>query len=196
VLGPVVVLLAACAAPKPDVVWSAPDIATQNGLLRGANVLVACEAPDVAIRNVCQDQLAQQATARGAKPVFVPGNVAIVNTRPLDEQLLASARDANASAIVVLSIRPVATESEAPFSLSIGGFGFGRGSAVGGGISAPIGEQRVATGFAANGRVTSVVTGRLVWTASASAPPTEDLSRQLASLSASVLDSASRAGLF
>ena len=189
--------LSACAtAPRPDVVWSAPDIGAQLGLLRGANVLVACEAPDVAIRNVCQDQLAGQASARGARPVFVSGETTLVAGRPIDDQLLSSARSANAAAIVVMSLRPVATESESPFSISLGGFGLGRGSAIGGGVTAPLGDARVSTGYAANGRVTSVATGRLVHTASASASPNEDLPRQLSALSASVLDSAAKAGLF
>lgn len=190
------VLLAACAAPRPDAVWTSPDIGTQLGLLRGADIIVACEAPDVAIRNICQDQLAGQAAARGARPTFPADDTQLVAGRPIDDQLLARARSTKAAAIVVMAIRPTATEAESPFAFSLGGIGFGRGSAVGGGISAPLGAERIETAYAANGRVTSVATGRLVWTATASAPPNEDLPRQLSTLSASVLDAAARAGLF
>jgi hypothetical protein len=192
----VAVLLAACAAPRPDAEWTAPDVGAQASLLRRANVLVACEAPDVAVRNVCQDRLAAQVAARGGRPVFVPGETRLTPDRSLDEQLLPSARNANATAILVLSLRPVASEPTSGASFSIGGFGFGGRSAFGGGVSAPIGETRIATTYAANGRVTSVSTGRLVWTATTTTPAAEDLSEQLSTLSTSVLDSAARAGLF
>lgn len=189
-------LLSACASvPAPDAVWAAPDIGAQARLLQGANVLVACEAPDVAVRNICQDRLAAAVAARGGRPVFVPGDTRLV-AGPLDAQLLPSARSENATAILVMTLRPVATEATPSASFSIGGFGFGRGSALGGGLTAPIGETRVATGFSANGRVTNASTGRLVWTASASSPPSEDLPGQLSTLSASVVDAAARAGLF
>jgi hypothetical protein len=189
-------LLAACAAPRPDAVWNAPDVAAQAGLLRGANVIVACEAPDVAVRNVCQDRLAQEVTTRGARPVFVPPDTQLVANRPLDEQLLQSARAANAAAVVVLSLRPIPVDEGSPFSISLGGFGFGHSSAIGGGVSAPLGESRLATAYSGNGRVTRVATGRLVWSATATSQPVDDLPRQLSTLSASVLDSAARSGLF
>ena len=64
------------------------------------------------------------------------------------------------------------------------------------GISAPVGEGRLATGFSANGRVTAVGTGRLVWSASTAAAPSKDLNAQIDQLSVALLDSAARSGLF
>jgi hypothetical protein len=81
-------------------------------------------------------------------------------------------------------------------TLSIGGFGFGRSSAGGVGVSAPIGGGQVSNGYSANGRVTDVASGRLMWTARASAPPSGDVNAQLADLSKTVLDAAGKAGLF
>jgi hypothetical protein len=80
--------------------------------------------------------------------------------------------------------------------LSIGGFGFGRSSAAGVGVSAPIGGGQVTSGYSANGRVTDVASGRLMWTARASTPPSSDVNAQMAELSKSVLDAAGKAGLF
>jgi len=190
-------LMSGCAARRVDVEWTAPELGPQSGLLRGNDVLVACEAPDVALRNVCQDSLAAEVRARGARPVVVSPDTRLTGDRSLDEQLLSGARRASTRAILVVALRPASSEpTGSGLSIGIGGFGFGRGSAVGGGISAPIGEQRIATGFAANGRVTDVTSGRLVWTATASVPPSDDLRAQCADLAAAVLDSAARAGLF
>lgn len=192
-------LLAACATgPRLDAEWSDANAASRAGLLRGP-VLVACEAPDVALRNVCQDRVADEVRARGARPVFVPPETRLVQDQSLDAQLVPVARTQNAKAILVMSLRPAASEaSGSGLSLGLGGFGFGRGggSALGVGVAAPIGGTRVETGFAANGRVTSVEQSRLVWTATAAASPSIDYDAQLADLSRTVLDAAARAGLF
>lgn len=61
-------------------------------LLRGSNVMVACEVPDVAVRNVCQDQHAAAVKVRGATPVFAAPDATFTRDRPLDQQLVARAR--------------------------------------------------------------------------------------------------------
>lgn len=180
--------------------WATGDTQAGAGLLRGATVLVACETPDLALRQLCQDELAQALSDRGARPVPADPGLAPLPGRPLDEQLVAGAERAGAKALVVMSLRPVAVDEGSPLSLSIGGFGFGRGSAVGGGLTAPVGGSRVETAFAANGRVSDVASKRLVWTASASGRPepsdSRDARMQLAALSSSILDAAEAAGLF
>lgn len=191
------VLAAGCAAsPQLEAQWTDPALGANSRLLRGARVLIACEAYDLAVRQVCRQQLSAEVAARGATPVFVASNAVPTRESSLDAQLLPEARASQAAAVLVVTLTPAATDTSSGFSLGIGGFGFGRSSAVGGGISAPIGGGRVATGFAANGRVTSVASGRLAWTASAVAPPSTDLNEQFAALSRTVLDSAARAGLF
>lgn len=190
-------LVAACATtPRVDAEWTDSALGTQSSLLRGARVLVACQAPDVAIRNVCQDGLTKELRDRGTIPVFVPDDTRFVAGEPFDAQLVPVARAASAKAIFVVELRPVASEKAGGLSIGIGGFGFGSSSALGGGITAPVGGQRVDTGFGANGRVTDVARGRLVWTASVAAPPSQDTRAQFTSLSKSVADSADRAGLF
>lgn len=194
-----VAALAACATSTVDAEWTDPSVRGQVTSLRGSKVLVACEAPDVAIRNICQERLASEVTARGALPLFVAPDTVLVRDRSLDQQLLTSARASAAKAVLVVTLTPVATENNRPsFSFGLGGLGFGGGSAVGGGVgvTAPVGEGRVSTGYSANGRITDVSSGRLVWTATAVEPPSKDLGTQFGALSIAVLDSASRAGLF
>ena len=190
-------LVAACASsPQLNAQWIDPSLGTHSSLLRGAKVLVACDAFDVAVRQVCQDQLASEVVARGATPVLVASDTPLLTDRAIDGQLLSSARTVAAKAVLVVTLTPAVTDVNSGPSFSIGGFGFGRSSAVGVGVSAPIGGARVTTGFSANGRVTDVATGRLVWTASAAAAPSADLNAQFAALSKIVLDAAEKAGLF
>jgi hypothetical protein len=107
-----------------------------------------------------------------------------------------AARAANARAVLVVSVTPSLTDVSPGVSIGLGGFSFGSRGGGGVGISAPIGGGRVTTGFSANGRVTEVASGRLLWTASAAAPPSADLNAQFGALTKTVLDSAQKAGLF
>ena len=194
-----VAAIAGCASNRVDAEWTDPAQRGHVVSLRGASVLIACEAPDVAVRNICQERFAAQVASRGSRPVFVPSEAPIYSDRALDPQLLPGAREANAGAVLVITLRPVATEDDrSSVSFGIGGFGFGGRSGGGGalGLTTPIGEGHVATGFSANGRVTDVASGRLVWSATAAASPSENLDAQLDQLSRSLLDSASRSGLF
>ncbi len=192
-----VTLLAACAgSPQLAAQWTDPQLGAQSGFLRGGRVLVACDAADVTIRQLCQDRLAGEVVARGATPVFAAADTPIAADRAVDGQLLSAARSAGAKAVMVLTIAPALTDASPGFSIGIGGFGFGRSSAVGVGVTAPIGGGRVTTGYSANGRVTDVATGRLVWSASASTAPSADVDAQLGELSKTVLGAAEKSGLF
>ncbi len=59
------VLFFACATTRMDAQWTNPDYQGRN--VRGASVLVACEAPDLTVQRICEDQLAAAVSARGAK---------------------------------------------------------------------------------------------------------------------------------
>lgn len=191
------IFLAGCAStPQLDAQWTAPELGSHSALLRGAKVVVACDAFDVAIRQVCQQQLAAEVAARGATPVLAPAETPLRADRSIDSQLLPMANGANARAVLVVTLVPATTDTSSGFSLGIGGFGFGRNSAVGGGVALPVGAGRIETGFSANGRITDAQTGKLVWTASAAAAPSSDLAAQFAALSRAILDSAGKAGLF
>ena len=193
--GALAALLSACAsAPQLDAQWSDPSLSPS--FLRGARVLVACDAFEVVIRQICQDQLASEVVARGATPVLMPPAFPVVTDRPVDAQLLPAARNAGAQAMLVMTVAVAINDVSPGFTLGIGGFGFGRHSGVGVGVEAPIGGARVTSGYSANGRLTDVPSGRLVWTAKATAPPSSDINAQMGELSKAVLGAADKAGLF
>ena len=188
-------LLAACASSAQlDAQWRDPGLG--SNFLRGARVLVACDAYEVVIRQICQDQLAGEVTARGATPVTVPPATALFTDRSIDAQLLSAARDARASAMLVMTVAVAVNDVSPGFSIGIGGFGFGRHSGVGVGVDAPIGGGRVTSGYSANVRVTDVANARLVWTAKATSPASSDVGAQMGELSKAVLGAADKAGLF
>jgi hypothetical protein len=82
-------------------------------------------------------------------------------------------------------------------SIGLGGFGIGSGRVSGGvGIAVPIGGGAVTSGYSANGRVTDAASGRLLWMATASTPPSGDFNAQMAELAKTVVGAAQRAGLF
>jgi hypothetical protein len=188
-------LVAACSTtPQLDAQWS--DTSLAPGALRGARVLVACDAFEVVIRQVCQDRLAGEVLARGATPVFLAPGFPVATDRSIDAQLLPAAREAGAKAIMVMTVAVAVQDVSQPFQIGIGGFGFGGSGSAGVGVSAPVGGGRVTSGYSASGRVTDVPTGRLVWTAKATAPPSSDLNAQMSELSRTVLEAAGKAGLF
>ncbi len=190
-------LLGACVtSPQLDAQWTDPQLGAQSSFLRSATVLVACDAYDPVVRQICQDQFASEVVARGATPVFAASDTPLATDRAVDGQLLPAARSARAKALMVVTIAPALTDVSPGFSIGIGGFGFGRGGGVGVGVAAPIGGGRVTTGYSANGRVTDVGTGRLVWAVRAVTPPSPDVNAQLAELSRAVLDAADKSGLF
>ena len=55
---------------------------------------------------------------------------------------------------------------------------------------------QVSTGYAANGMLTDVASGRMMWSARATAPPRSDINGQLDELARAVVGSAQQAGLF
>jgi len=190
-------LLVACAStPRPEAQWTDPALGTQSRLLQGQKVLVACDAYDVAVRQLCQDALFQEVLARGAQPVALPAGATFMTDRELDGQLVGSATGLGARAVIVLALTPATASAGSGVSLGIGGFSFGRGGGGGIGLGVPIGGSQVSTGFSANGRVTDARTGRLVWTTSFVASPSQDLRAQSAALAKSVVDAAQASGLF
>ena len=193
----VAALLGACAStPQLDAPWTDPQLGAQSAFLHGAKVLIACDAYDPVVRQICQDQVASEVVARGATPVFAAPDTPLANDRAVDGQLLPAARGAGAKALLVVTIAPAVTDVSPGFSIGIGGFGFGRHSAVGVGVEAPIGGGRVTTGYSANGRVTDVATGRLVWAARAATAPTPDVNAQIGELSRTMFGAADKSGLF
>ena len=189
------VLLAGCASTMLDAQWA--DAQLPPRLLRGAKVMVVCEAQDVAIQRLCRDQVAAGLAQRGAVPVLLPENINVpIAQAMIDPQVLQAARDAGALAVFSMVVGVSARAVSPGLSISIGGFGFGSNVGGGVGVSAPIGGGQVNEGYSANGRVSEVVSGRLLWTARATAPPSSNVTSQLSELSATVLAAADKAGMF
>ena len=187
-------LLVGCATPQLDAQWSDPSLGAS--FLRGARVLVACDAFELVVRQICQDQLSAEVLSRGATPVFLAPGFPVATDRSVDAQLLPAARQAGAKAMMVMTVAVAVQDVSQPFQIGIGGFGFGSNGSAGVGVSAPVGGGRVTSGYSANGRVTDVPSGRLVWTAKATAPPSSDVNAQMSELSKLVLGAADKAGLF
>ena len=188
-------LLAGCATPTLDAQWRSVELPAHY--LRGTTVLVSCEAREVVLQRICEERLTAELSAHGATPVLpAPGTVAAVQPGVADLQYLPAAHGLGAAAVFSVTLG-LSSQSVSPgFSIGIGGFGFGGHSAGGIGVSAPIGGGRVSSGYSANGRITDVASGRLMWTARASTPPSSDVGAQLADLSKTLLGAADRAGLF
>jgi len=189
--------MAACASTELDAQWADPQLASTT--LRGAKVLVACEAAEVVVKRICQDRLADEVIAHGGTPVIAaPTPLAPTPLRsPTDEPYLSAARAAGARAVLATTVAPTTASISPGFTVGLGGFGVGSGGFGGGiGVSAPIGGGQVSAGYSASARITSAETGRLLWTAKASSPPSGDVNGQLAELARTVMTAAGKAGLF
>ena len=147
--------------------------------------------------------MAAEVVARGGTAVQGPDdNSSGAPVRPLNnDQYLGAARSSGAKAVLAHSITAAdVAYSGSGVSIGIGGFGYGggRGSStgVGVGVSMPVGGQQSNTGYAMNSRVTDVSSGKLLWTAKASASPSADVSAQLSELHKVVFGAADKAQLF
>ena len=194
-------MLAGCASTRLDAQWADPQLSANP--LRGARVMVVCEAYDLAVKRICQDQMAAEVVARGGTVVPGPDEGSGAPVRPLNnDQYLGAARSAGAKAVLTHSVTAAdVAVGGSGMSIGIGGFGYGGGGrsssgGVGVGVSMPVGGQQSNTGYAMNSRVTDVGSGKLLWTAKASASPSSDVSAQLSELNKAVFGAADKAQLF
>ena len=192
-------MMAGCATTKMNMQWSDPEFAGRS--LRGEKVLVVCDAPDAAIRGVCQDQVAAQVRASGAAAVISPDAGLTVGPPPANDKTLAAARAAGAKAILGSTIGPDVTVVSPGSSIGIGVGGFGGsggGSVMGGsvGIGFPVGGGQATTGYAANMVLTDVATVRLMWTGKVTTPASQNVSAQIGELARVGVEAARAAGFF
>ncbi|MED5621850.1 hypothetical protein [Ideonella sp. BN130291] len=191
----VLFLAAGCASTRLDAQWADPQLAP--GLLRGAKVMVACEAYEPVVKRLCLDQMASELTARGASPVLAADVPNSTPGRPVPaDQLLGAARLAGAKAVWSTTMQIADQSAGSGFSVGLGGFGGGSHVGGGVGVTLPVGGGQGRNGYAANGTLTDVASGRMLWTAKASAPPSSDVSAQVGELARTVLGAADKAGLF
>lgn len=185
--------LAACASRPVDARWADPQMAGMS--LRGAQVLVVCEANEVVLSRLCVDRLSASLQARGATVVTTPQAAVPAQGQADDARYVEQARAARATAVWVASVGPETFASDSSgFSIGVGGFG--RRSGVGVGVGVPIGSSTATPLYAADARVTDVASGHLVWTARAGSPPAGEVGRQLDDLLQRLVTAAGEAHLF
>jgi hypothetical protein len=114
----------------------------------------------------------------------------------VSEQALASARAAGAKAVLVHAVTVADVASGGGMSLSIGGMSIGGSGGVGVGVSMPVGTPRTHSGYAIESRITDALSGRVLFTAKASARPAADTNAQLAELTRAVFAAADQAKAF
>jgi hypothetical protein len=193
-------LLSGCAGSRINAQWSDPQFAGQPQ--RGAKVLVACQGGEPTLRRICADRMAAKLSALGTVPVLAPDSSDTAEAAALDEAaLLQAARSAGAAALLRTQLAPevVAVAPGPSIGIGIGGFGgsYRSGVGVGFGVSAPLGGAGPAeTGYGAAAALIDVASGRLMWSARASAPASADVGQQLSTLATLLLEAARQAGQF
>lgn len=189
--------LSACATTQIDAQWSNPAYAGRS--LRGAPVLVVCEAQEPTLQRICEDQVASQIAALGGVPTR--GTQAAAGTPAVGtDPYLAAARQFGARAIVRTTLNTgaiVAAPTGPTVGIGIGGGGGYRGGVGGfGGISFPIGGTRVSSAYTTETAVIDPASGALMWSARASSSATQDASGQIAELAKAAADALRQSGLF
>jgi hypothetical protein len=196
-------LLSGCAQTQLGAQYTDPQLPPQT--LRGAAILVVCEATEPAIKLICESQISGQLTQLGARPLT---DATLVNPTPGREppaaQYLPAARAAGARAIFSTTLAPDYRQATplSSFSIGIGGWGgsggYYGGSGVGGGVgmTMPVGATRGSTGLAAIGSVIDAASGRVMWSAKATAAPAADATSQIAEAAKALADALRQTGLF
>jgi hypothetical protein len=192
-----------CASTTVQAQWVDPSFAGQS--LRGATVLVLCDASDAALTRLCKDHLAGQVVAAGATPIVAP-DVALLTAEGgrLPDIVFEGARQAGAKAIVAVTIAPDATvASPGPtIGVGFGGFssagGWHRSSGIGTGVgvAVPVGAESVTTAYGAHLTLTDVATGRLMWASKVTTPASSDIAEQVGKLVQAGREAAQQAGFF
>jgi len=191
-------LAAGCATTEVSVQWADPQFKGRS--LRGEKVLVVCEAPDVAMRGNCQDDVAAQLRATGATPVIGSDPGLTVGPPPANDATLAAARAAGAKAIfgatIVRDVTVVGGGSSVGFGF--GGFSVGGGSgrSAGVGVDVPVGGGRTTSGYKASMVLTDVASVRLMWTGTITTPPSDRVDEQIHELARVGVEAAQEAGFF
>lgn len=187
-------LLAACATTRMDAQWTNPDYSGRN--VRGGSVLVACEAQDLTLQRICEDQLAAAVSARGAKPTLNSQLSAPASPPGGSDPYLAAAKRIGARAIVRMTLnsgQPVAIDSGPTIGIGIGG-GSGR---IGGGagIGFPIGGARVSQAYAAETALIDSSNGATMWSGRASSSTAQSPTEQITELAQTTVGALQGTGL-
>jgi hypothetical protein len=194
-------LFGGCASTAIQAQWADPQFAGRS--LRGATVLVVCNASAAAIQHICQDQIAARMLVSAVRPVMASeSDFLTAQGEQITDKIFAAARRAGANVIWAATIAPdVTVVSPGPtVGFGIGGFGnsggWHRWSGVGGGIGVgfPVGAEQVNTAYAADMTLSDVETGRLMWTSKLTTPASRDVTEQVTELVEVGVKSAQQAG--
>jgi hypothetical protein len=181
-----VIALSACATTRMDAQWTNPEYQGRN--VRGASVLVACEAQDLTLQRICEDQLAAAVSARGVKATLNSQLSAAPSPATGTDPYLAAAKRVGARAIVRMTLgaaQPIAVDSGPRIGIGVGGGSWGGGgSSVGGGVGIgfPIGGSRVAQAFGAETALIDPSNGSTMWSGRASSSTSQDITGQITEL--------------
>ena len=188
--------LAGCASTQLDAQWTNPDYSGRN--LRGASVLVACEAQEPTLQRICEDQVSAQVSAMGGTPTRATQLQGLNAAPPAgNDPYIAAARGVGARAIVRTTLTTGAVLA-GPSGPTIGiGVGGGGGSVGGfGGISFPIGGTRVSNAYASETAMIDPANGAIMWSARASSSTSQDTTAQIAELAKTAAAAIKQAGFF
>jgi hypothetical protein len=188
-------LLAGCATTQLGSQYADPQFPAQA--LRGATVLVVCEAPETALRLICEREMTSQLAQLGARPLTDAGlATSPAGREPDGRRYLPAARAAGARAVFSTALSQEPGFAAPPPWLSIGLGSWGWSGVSGGvGVTLPVGGYQSGVGLAAAAVLNDVASGRLMWTAKASTPGAE-ASQQLADLARVLAEAARQTGLF
>jgi hypothetical protein len=190
-----VLFVAGCATTRVEAQWRDPQFAGRH--LRGAKVLVVCDAKETALKRICEDELAAQVAAAGATAVKGPETASLtVGPPPTNDKTLAAARSAGAKAILGTTIAPDATVVSPGPSVGFGFGGFGSGVGLGVGMGVPVGPAQTSTAYSADMVLTDVDTVRVMWTGKVTTPASQDINKQISDLAKVGVEAAQKTGLF
>ena len=190
-------LLTACATTQMEAQWTNPDYSGRN--VRGS-VLIACEAQDLTLQRICEDQVAAAVAAQGAKPVMNSQMQTAPAPGTGPDPYIAAAKRIGAGAIVrtTLVAGPAVVSGGPSIGIGIGGFGggYGRGGVSGGvGVSTPVGGSTVAQGLLAETALIDSSNGAVMWSGRASSPSNRDATTQIAELAQTTVQAIQQAKL-
>jgi hypothetical protein len=195
----VTLLLAACATPQMEAQWRDPQLGAKS--LQGRTVLVVCRGLDLTLERICEDRLAADAQAIGARVVRAEvAREASADPNAATDLLLKAARSVRADAVLAMTIERAnvaPTSSGGSVGFGVGGSSGGWGSRTSGGIgiSLPIGGAS-GPALAASSSLNDAVSGKLVWSGRARGSGTINEAEQVVELSRVTAEALKGAGLF
>jgi hypothetical protein len=195
-----VLALASCATTQLDAQWANPDYKGRS--LRGAPVLVACEAQDLTLQRVCEDRLSAELAALGGSATRSTQLQAAASApNGGNDPYVAAAKRINARAIVrtTLTVGAVAAQPGPQIGIGVGGGSGGYGGGWGGGfggISFPVGGARVTNAYTGETAVIDPANGAIMWSGRATSPANSDLAQQVAEIAKTTAGALQQAGLF